>query len=71
MSAIVQALDDGTFLEWFRRSDHLSGADLTRGLRTTMLNGILSQPQPQAKAPVRPKRTAAAKTPKKVATRRA
>ncbi len=60
MSAIVQALDDGTFLEWFRRSDHLSGADLTRGLRTTMLNGILAQPQ----APARPKRAPAAKTAK-------
>jgi len=44
MSAIVQALDDGTFLEWFRRSDHLGGADLTRGLRTTLLNGILAAP---------------------------
>ncbi|MEY2617502.1 MAG: hypothetical protein RL522_504 [Pseudomonadota bacterium] len=66
MSAIVQALDDGTFLEWFRRSDHLSGADLTRGLRTTMLNGILAQPQVLE----RPKRAPAAKTPKKSAARR-
>lgn len=57
MSAIVQALDDGTFLEWFRRSDHLGGADLTRGLRTTLLNGILSPPA----APQRPRAVAPAK----------
>jgi hypothetical protein len=57
MSAIVQALDDGTFLEWFRRSDHLGGADLTRGLRTTLLNGILAAPteprRPRAAAPAK------------------
>lgn len=65
MSAIVQALDDGTFLEWFRRSDHLSGADLTRGLRTTLLNGILAHP---AAPPAR----ATSRTPaRKTASRRA
>lgn len=41
MAAIVLAINDGTFLEWFRRSDHLSGVDLTRALRTTVLQGIL------------------------------
>jgi AcrR family transcriptional regulator len=54
MSAIIEALNDGTFLEWFRRRDHLGGSDLTRGLRTTMLNGILApaamQQQPAHKA---------------------
>jgi AcrR family transcriptional regulator len=41
MAAIVLAINDGTFLEWFRRSDHLSGVDLTRALRTTILGGII------------------------------
>jgi hypothetical protein len=63
MSAIVQALDDGTFLEWFRRSDHLGGADLTRGLRTTLLNGILAGPaapqRPRAAAPVKKRKAPA------------
>ena len=66
MSAIVQALDDGTFLEWFRRSDHLGGADLTRGLRTTLLNGILAAPtetpRPRAAAAVTKRKSQARRT---------
>jgi AcrR family transcriptional regulator len=52
MAAIVLAINDGTFLEWFRRSDHLSGVDLTRALRTTILNGIIIPPgSPPVAAP--------------------
>jgi AcrR family transcriptional regulator len=69
MSAIVQALDDGTFLEWFRRSDHLGGADLTRGLRTTLLNGILAAPT-EPRRPRAPRAATPAKKPKSP-TRRA
>lgn len=62
MAAIVLAINDGTFLEWFRRSDHLSGADLTRALRTTILQGILAPPAAAAKPrtvakPARPARS--------------
>jgi AcrR family transcriptional regulator len=40
LSSIVLAINDGTFLEWFRRSAQLDGQDLTRALRTTVLNGV-------------------------------
>ena len=67
MAAIVLAINDGTFLEWFRRSDHLSGADLTRALRTTILQGILAPPAGAAKPrtlakPARPARTSASRS---------
>jgi AcrR family transcriptional regulator len=39
-AAVVMALHDGTFLEWYRRRDALSGADLVRALRRTMLAGL-------------------------------
>ena len=42
MAALVLAINDGTFLEWFRQSDNLSGTHLTRALRTMVLNGILA-----------------------------
>ena len=41
LSSIVLAMNDGTFLEWFRRSAHLDGQDLTRALRTTVLSGVM------------------------------
>jgi AcrR family transcriptional regulator len=44
LAAIVQAINDGTFLEWFRRSDHLSGGALTRALRSTLLQGVMARP---------------------------
>lgn len=65
MAAIVLAINDGTFLEWFRRSDHLSGVDLTRALRTTILQGILAPPPAAGPGtvakPARPARTTASK----------
>jgi AcrR family transcriptional regulator len=42
MAAIVLAMNDGTFLEWFRRSPELSGRSLVRALRTTVLNGVVA-----------------------------
>jgi AcrR family transcriptional regulator len=39
LAAIVLATHDGTFLEWFRRSATLRGKELTRGLRSVLLNG--------------------------------
>lgn len=40
-AAIVMALHDGTFLEWYRRRQALGGPELVRALRTTMLAGLL------------------------------
>jgi AcrR family transcriptional regulator len=44
LAAIVLAMNDGTFLEWFRRSEDLNGASLVRALRTTVLGGVVQQP---------------------------
>jgi len=39
LAAIVLATNDGTFLEWFRRSASLRGRELTRALRVVLLSG--------------------------------
>jgi len=43
-AAIVMALHDGTFLEWYRRRQALGGPELVRALRTSMLAGLLRSP---------------------------
>jgi len=43
-AAIVMALHDGTFLEWYRRRQALGGPELVRALRTSMLAGLLPTP---------------------------
>jgi len=48
-AAIVMALHDGTFLEWYRRREALGGPELVRALRTSMLAGLL----PSSAAPKR------------------
>jgi AcrR family transcriptional regulator len=47
-AAIVMALHDGTFLEWYRRRSALDGPELVRALRTTMLAGLLRAPAAEA-----------------------
>lgn len=42
LAATVLAVHDGTFLEWFRRSSTLKGAELVRALRCLILGGILA-----------------------------
>ncbi len=42
LAATVLAVHDGTFLEWFRRSSTLKGAELVRALRSLILWGILA-----------------------------
>lgn len=39
-AAMILATHDGTFLEWFRRSDELKGPDLVRALRGILLTGV-------------------------------
>jgi AcrR family transcriptional regulator len=46
-AAIVMALHDGTFLEWYRRRQALGGPELVRALRTTMLAGLLPSREPE------------------------
>jgi AcrR family transcriptional regulator len=48
-AAIVMALHDGTFLEWYRRGHALGGPELVRALRTTMLAGLLPNPSAEKK----------------------
>ncbi len=45
LAAIVLATNDGTFLEWFRRSASLRGRELTRALRVVLLSGTALQPR--------------------------
>lgn len=44
LSAIVMAIHDGTFLEWYRRSPALGGPELVRALRGVLLTGIAGRP---------------------------
>lgn len=46
-AAIIMALHDGTFLEWYRRRQALGGPELVRALRTTMLSGLLETQAPE------------------------
>lgn len=51
LAAIVLAMHDGTFLEWFRRSEMLKGDELTRALRCVLLTGASARrPAAPAKA---------------------
>ena len=56
LAAIVMANHDGTFLEWYRRSDTLNGRDLVRALRSVVVSG-LGRPENAARA--QPRRRAA------------
>jgi len=41
LGAIVMAIHDGTFLEWYRRAEALSGVNLVRALRGVLLRGVM------------------------------
>lgn len=59
LSAIVMAMHDGTFLEWYRRSPALGGPELVRALRSILLSGIAGR---QADPPAGSARRAQAST---------
>ena len=42
--SVILAVNQGCYLEWYRRRDELRGADLVRALRTVVLYGVLAQP---------------------------
>ncbi|WP_151448239.1 TetR/AcrR family transcriptional regulator [Lacisediminimonas profundi] len=43
VAAIIMALHNGTFLEWYCRGESLSGPGLVRALRGVMLNGVMKK----------------------------
>jgi AcrR family transcriptional regulator len=59
LASMVLAINDGTFLEWYRRSGVLAGPDLVRALRFLVLGGLAVPPasaaavKPAAKRPRR------------------
>lgn len=44
IAAIVMAMYNGTFMEWYCRPDYLQGRELVRSVREITLTGILKQP---------------------------
>ena len=44
LASVVLAINDGTFLEWFRRSASLDGRKLVKALRSVVLGGVLAEP---------------------------
>lgn len=61
LAAIVLAMHDGTFLEWFRRSEMLKGDELTRALRCVLLSGATAPAG--AQRPSIPKKVVTTKAP--------
>lgn len=47
LASVVLAINDGTFLEWFRRSGTLDGPSLVKALRSMVLGGVIAQPGQQ------------------------
>jgi AcrR family transcriptional regulator len=43
LASMILGMNDGTFLEWFRRSDSLKGKELVKALRGLILEGILTK----------------------------
>ena len=56
LASIVMAIHDGTFLEWYRRSDSLNGPNLVRALRAAVVGGLHHSGM-TLRAPWRPIRT--------------
>ena len=54
LAGLVLAAHDGTFLEWFRRSEDLSGPELVRALRGVVLEGLSSPASPPGQAATKP-----------------
>ena len=51
LASVVLAINDGTFLEWFRRSGKLDGRKLVKALRSVVLGGVMA---PAGPVPVTP-----------------
>lgn len=57
LASVIEAINDGTFLEWYRRSSALDGGNLVKALRSVILAG-LSTPAAEVAAPARRARAA-------------
>ena len=44
LAAVVMALEHGTLMEWYCRSDSLNGPELVRAARHVLLHGLLRPP---------------------------
>lgn len=64
LASVVLAINDGTFLEWFRRSATLDGSNLVKALRCLLLGGVMAQPGQLAVPPAR-RQQAAGSPPKR------
>ena len=42
LASVILAINDGTFLEWFRRSGTLDGRKLVKALRSVVLGGVMA-----------------------------
>lgn len=42
LASVILAINDGTFLEWFRRSGTLNGRKLVKALRSVVLGGVMA-----------------------------
>lgn len=60
LASVVLAINDGTFLEWFRRSGTLDGRNLVKALRSVVLGGVTAQPA-QVAAVLAPRKRAVRK----------
>ena len=56
LASVILAINDGTFLEWFRRSATLDGRNLVKALRSVVLGGVTAQPGQVAAVPAPRKR---------------
>jgi len=56
LAAIVMANHDGTFLEWYRRSDSLKGTDVVRALRSVVVSGLRRPAKINTRPATRPPR---------------
>jgi AcrR family transcriptional regulator len=75
LASVVLAINDGTFLEWFRRSSALDGRNLVKALRSVVLGGVMSRAQEAAPKPAgakpAPLKLAGATAPRKTAAKTA
>ena len=58
LASVILAINDGTFLEWFRRSGTLDGRKLVKALRSVVLGGVMAPAGPVAATPALSRRVA-------------
>lgn len=56
LASVILAINDGTFLEWFRRSGTLDGRKLVKALRSVVLGGVMAPAGAVPAAPPAPRK---------------